>query len=45
MTAKVEDYFITPLEAHFESQPTEGQRETILSDMEPFSEEALNDAV
>ncbi len=45
MTQKVEDYFITPLEAHFESQPTEGQRETILEDMEPFSEEALNDAV
>lgn len=43
--SKVEDYFITPLEAHFESQPTEGQRETILTDMEQYSEEVLNEAV
>jgi hypothetical protein len=45
MTNKVEDYFITPLESHFESQPTEGQRETILADMESYSEEQLNEAV
>ncbi len=45
MTAKVEDYFITPLEAHFESQPTEGQRATILEDMEPYSDTVLADAV
>lgn len=45
MTAKVEDFFITPLESHFESQPTEGGRETILVDMEPHTTEVLNDAV
>lgn len=45
MTRKVEDYFITPLESHFESQPTEGQRETILADMEPYTEEQLSEAV
>ena len=28
MTDKVENFFITPLEAHFESQPTEGGRIT-----------------
>lgn len=44
-TRKVEDYFITPLEAHFESQPTEGQRETILEDMQAYSEEQLHEAV
>lgn len=43
--SKVEDFFITPLEAHFESQPTEGQRDTILADMDQFSPEILTDAV
>lgn len=45
MTDKVSDYFLTPLEAHFESQPTEGQRETILVDMEQYTPEQLNAAV
>jgi hypothetical protein len=45
MSRKVEEYFITPLEAHFESQPTEGQRETILEDFEQYSEEQLHAAV
>lgn len=42
---KVEDFFITPLEAHFESQPTEGARETILSDFDQYSADDLNTAV
>lgn len=45
MSTKVEDFFITPLEAHFESQPTEGGRQTILEDMEQYSSEDLNTAV
>lgn len=45
MTRKVEDFFITPLEEHFESQPTEGQRNTILSDMADHTDDVLNDAV
>ena len=45
MTDKVETFFITPLEAHFESQPTEGGRETILEDMEAYSPEDLTTAV
>lgn len=45
MTNKVEDWFITPLEAHFESQPTEGARETILSDMELYAAADLETAV
>lgn len=45
MSSKVEDYLITPLEAHFESQPTAGQRETILEALEDYSEETLNEAV
>lgn len=43
--SKVEDWFITPLEAHFESQPTDGARDTILTDMEPYSADDLNTAV
>lgn len=42
--AKVEDFFIGPLEAHFESQPTDGQRETILSDLHEFTAEQLFEA-
>ena len=45
MTNKVEDWFITPLEAHFESQPTDGARDTILTDMEPYNTDDLNTAV
>lgn len=45
MTDKVENFFITPLEAHFESQPTDGGRETILEDMEQYSPEDLTTAV
>ncbi len=45
MTDKVETFFITPLEAHFENQPTEGGRETILEDMEKYSPEDLTTAV
>ena len=45
MTAKVETYFIEPLESHFEDQPTAGGRETILEDMEAHDEEVLNQAV
>lgn len=45
MSDKVENFFITPLEAHFESQPTEGGRETILEDMEQYSPEDLTTAV
>jgi hypothetical protein len=42
---KVEDFFITPLEAYFESQPTEGARDTILNDMEQYASDDLNTAV
>lgn len=45
MSQKVENFFITPLEAHFESQPTEGGRETILEDMDAYSPEDLTTAV
>lgn len=45
MSNKVEDFFITPLEAHFESQPTEGGRATILEDMEQYAPEDLSTAV
>lgn len=45
MTDKVETFFITPLEAHFESQPTEGGRETIIEDMEQYAPEDLTTAV
>lgn len=45
MTDKVENFFITPLEAHFESQPTEGGRETIIEDMEQYTPEDLTMAV
>jgi hypothetical protein len=45
MSNKVEDFFITPLEAHFESQPTEGARDTILTDMEQYSGDDLSTAV
>jgi hypothetical protein len=44
-STKVEDWFITPLEAHFESQPTEGGRETIINDMEEYATEDLTTAV
>lgn len=43
--SKVEDWFITPLEAHFEAQPTEGGRMTILDDMEEYSTDELAAAV
>lgn len=42
---KVEDFFITPLESHFESQPTEGGRDTILNDMDQYTPEDLTTAV
>lgn len=45
MSNKVEDYFITPLEAHFENIPTDGSRETLLHDMDAHSEELLNEVV
>lgn len=45
MTDKVETFFITPLEAHFESQPTDGGRVTILEDMDAYSPEDLTTAV
>jgi hypothetical protein len=42
---KVEDFFITPLEAYFEDQPTEGARDTILNDMDQYTADDLNTAV
>lgn len=45
MSQKVEDFFITPLEAHFESQPTDGGRATIIEDMEQYSSQDLTTAV
>lgn len=42
--SKVEDYFITPLEAHYEVQPKEGPRQTIIEDLEQFSEDELHEA-
>jgi hypothetical protein len=45
MTDKVENFFITPLEAHFESQPTDGARDTILTDMDQYTPDDLNTAV
>ena len=45
MSQKVENFFITPLEAHFESQPTDGGRATILDDMDAYSPEDLTTAV
>jgi hypothetical protein len=45
MSSKVEDWFITPLEAHFEAQPTDGGRITILDDLEPYSTDELGAAV
>lgn len=45
MSQKVENFFITPLEAHFESQPTDGGRVTILDDMDAYSPEDLTTAV
>lgn len=43
--SKVADWFITPLEAHFEDQPTEGGRETLLEDLDAYSTEELTAAV
>lgn len=43
--SKVDDWFITPLEAHFEAQPTEGGRHTILADLEDYTPEQLEAAV
>lgn len=45
MSNKVADWFITPLEAHFEAQPTDGGRITILDDMEGYSVDQLKAAV
>lgn len=45
MSNKVEDFFIAPLEAHFESVPTDGSRETILEDFEQYAPDDLNEAV
>lgn len=43
--SKVDEWFITPLEAHFEAQPTDGGRITILEDLEPYSTDELAAAV
>lgn len=43
--SKVEDWFVTPLEAHFEAQPTEGGRITILDDMDAYGTDELAAAV
>lgn len=43
--SKVDDWFITPLEAHFEAQPTDGGRITILDDMDAYSTDQLEAAV
>lgn len=45
MSNTIEEFFITPLEAHFESQPTDGGRDTIMNDMQGISAEDLNTAV
>lgn len=45
MSHRVDEFFITPLESHFESQPTEGQRATILEDLHEFTAEQLFEAV
>lgn len=45
MSSKVNNWFITPLEAHFEAQPTDGGRITILDDLEPYSTDELAAAV
>ncbi len=41
---KVEEFFITPMEAHFEAVPKDGPRETILSDLADYSSYDLFEA-
>ena len=41
---KVEEFFITPMEAHFEAVPKDGPRETILSDLADYSSDDLFEA-
>ncbi len=45
MSSKVEDYFIAPMIAHFESEPTDGGRVTINDDMAEYAPEDLTQAV
>ena len=42
--SKVEDYFITPMEAYFEAIPKDGPRETIISDLEQYASDDLMEA-
>jgi len=44
MSNKVEDFFITPLEAHFEAIPKDGPRDTILTDLEQYAPDDLMEA-
>lgn len=41
---KVEEFFITPMEAHFEAVPKDGPRETILSDLADYTSDDLFEA-
>ncbi len=44
MSNKVVEFFITPMEAHFEAVPKDGPRETIISDLEQYSPDDLMQA-
>jgi hypothetical protein len=44
MSNKVIDFFITPMEAHFEAVPKDGPRETIISDLEQYASDDLMQA-
>lgn len=45
MSNKVEDFFIAPLESHFESIPNGGPRDVLLTDMEEYDADVLNATV
>lgn len=44
MTAKVESWFIEPLEKHYETKPKVGMRLTILSELSRYDETVLGNA-
>lgn len=44
MSNKVEDFFITPMEAHFEAIPKDGPRATIIEDLDEYSPDDLMEA-
>lgn len=45
MSQKVDQYFIAPLQEHFESEPTDGGRDTITKDMAEYTAQDLTTAV